>query len=109
MNCLARLIKISDGQMSELGVAPEPVKQIYNDAKTYEFKRFCVRISSPFIMECKEILGGAAINGEVKYENLNANVLRKEQSIRIGKPSGAIRTIFLRKKKGGGGALLWHG
>jgi PQQ enzyme repeat domain protein len=32
-------------------------------------------------------LGGAAINGEVKYENLNANVPRKEQSTRIDKPS----------------------
>ena len=42
-------------------------------------------MSSPFIMECKEILGGAAINGEVKYENLNANVPREEQSARIGK------------------------
>ncbi len=44
-----------------------------------------MQMSSPFIMECKEILGGAAINGEVKYENLNTNVPREEQSARIGK------------------------
>ena len=46
---------------------------------------FCVRMSSAFIMECKEILGGVAINSEVKYENLNTNVPREEQSARIGK------------------------
>ena len=37
------------------------------------------------MMECKEILGGAAINNEAKDENLNASVPPKEHSTRIGK------------------------
>jgi PQQ enzyme repeat domain protein len=63
----------------------KPIKEILIDAKIYEFKGFCVRMSSPFMMKCKEILGGAAINGEIKYENLNANVPRKEQSAKRAK------------------------
>ena len=49
----AKLIKIQDGEMSELGDAPAPVKQICNDARTYEFEGFAVRMSSPFMMECR--------------------------------------------------------
>ena len=63
----------------------KPVKEIYNDAKTYEFDGFCVRMSSPFMMECKEILGGAEPKSEAKDENLNANLPPKEQGARIGK------------------------
>ncbi|WP_257640043.1 PQQ-binding-like beta-propeller repeat protein [Campylobacter concisus] len=85
INSPAKLIKISDGLMSELGVAKEPVKEIYNDAKTYEFDGFCVRMSSPFMMECKEILGGAELKSEAKDENLNTNLPPKEQGARIGK------------------------
>ena len=85
INSPAKLIKISDGQMSELGVAKEPIKEIYNDAKTYEFDGFCVRMSSPFMMECKEILGGAELKSEAKDENLNTNLPPKEQGARIGK------------------------
>ena len=85
INSPAKLIKISDGQMSELGVANEPVKEIYNDAKTYEFDGFCVRMSSPFMMECKEILDSAEFKSEVKDENLNVNLPPKEQGTRIGK------------------------
>ncbi|MGF7479351.1 PQQ-binding-like beta-propeller repeat protein [Campylobacter concisus] len=85
INSPAKLIKISDGQMSELGEASEPVKEIYNDAKTYKFDGFCVRMSSPFMMECKEILGGAEPKSEAKDENLNANLPPKEQGARIGK------------------------
>ena len=85
INSPAKLIKIDNGQMSELGVAKEPIKEIYNDAKTYEFDGFCVRMSSPFMMECKEILGGAAFNCEAKDKNLNANLPPKEQGARIGK------------------------
>ena len=85
INSPAKLIKISDGLMSELGVAKEPVKEIYNDAKTYEFDGFCVRMSSPFMMECKEILGGTEFKSAAKDENLNASVPRKEQGARIGK------------------------
>ena len=85
INSPAKLIKIDNGLMSELGVANEPIKEIYNDAKTYEFDGFCVRMSSPFMMECKEILGGTVFNCEAKDENLNASVARKEQGVRIGK------------------------
>nr|WP_314521762.1 PQQ-binding-like beta-propeller repeat protein [uncultured Campylobacter sp.] len=59
----AKLIKIQDGEMSELGDAPTPVKQIYNDARTYEFDGFCVRMSSPFMMECRASQGGSNLNG----------------------------------------------
>lgn len=59
----AKLIKIQDGEMSELGDAPAPVKQIYNDARTYEFDGFCVRMSSPFMMECIASQGGSNLNG----------------------------------------------
>lgn len=50
INSPAKFTKIRGAQMGEAGVANEPVKEIYNDAKTYEFDGFCVRISSPFIM-----------------------------------------------------------
>ena len=66
----AKLIKIQDGEMSELGDAPTPVKQIYNDARTYEFDGFCVRMSSPFMMECRASQGGSNLNGTAG-ENLN--------------------------------------
>ncbi|MFC2529237.1 MAG: PQQ-binding-like beta-propeller repeat protein [Campylobacter sp.] len=59
----AKLIKIQDGEMSELGDAPAPVKQIYNDARTYEFEGFCVRMSSPFMMECIASQDGSNFNG----------------------------------------------
>ena len=59
----AKLIKIQDGEMTELGDAPTPVKQIYNDARTYEFDGFAVRMSSPFMMECRASQGGSNLNG----------------------------------------------
>ena len=49
--------------MSELGDAPAPVKQIYNDARTYEFEGFCVRMSSPFMMECIASQDGSNLSG----------------------------------------------
>nr|WP_315055451.1 PQQ-binding-like beta-propeller repeat protein [uncultured Campylobacter sp.] len=58
----AKLIKIQDGEMTELGDAPTPVKQIYNDARTYEFDGFAVRMSSPFMMECRASQGGSSLN-----------------------------------------------
>ena len=66
----AKLIKIQDGEMTELGDAPTPVKQIYNDARTYEFEGFAVRMSSPFMMECRASQGGSNLNGAAG-ENLN--------------------------------------
>ena len=66
----AKFIKIQDGEMSELGDAPTPAKQIYNDARTYEFDGFAVRMSSPFMMECRASQGGSNLNGTAG-ENLN--------------------------------------
>ena len=59
----AKLIKIQDSEMAELGDAPAPVKQVYNDVRTYEFEGFCVRMSSPFMMECRASQGGSNLNG----------------------------------------------
>ncbi|WP_297943603.1 PQQ-binding-like beta-propeller repeat protein [uncultured Campylobacter sp.] len=59
----AKLIKIQDGEITELGDAPTPVKQVYNDAQTYEFDGFAVRMSSPFMMECRASQGGSNLNG----------------------------------------------
>lgn len=59
----AKLIKIQDGEMAELGDAPAPVKQIYNDARTYEFEGFAVRMSSPFMMECRASQDGSNLCG----------------------------------------------
>lgn len=42
-------------------------------------------MSSPLIVECKEILDGAAFKSGVKYEILNVSVPPKEQGTRIGK------------------------
>lgn len=64
------------------------MKEIYDDAKTYELERFCVRMSSPLIVECKEILSGAAFKSAAKDENLNESVPPKEQGARIGKTIG---------------------
>ena len=61
----AKLIKIQDGEMTEFGDAPAPVKQIYNDARTYEFEGFAVRMSSPFMMECRALQGGSNLNGAI--------------------------------------------
>ena len=49
--------------MTELGDAPAPVKQIYNDARTYEFEGFAVRMSSPFMMECRASQDGSNLCG----------------------------------------------
>ena len=42
-------------------------------------------MSSPLIVECKEILSGAAFKSAAKDENLNESVPPKEQGARIGK------------------------
>ena len=81
----AKLIKIQDGEMSELGDAPAPVKQIYNDARTYEFDGFCVRMSSPFMMECiasqdgSNLSGAAAVCKESKNDPYNETSEAKDK------------------------------
>ena len=39
------------------------MKQIYNDARTYEFEGFTVRMSSPFMMECTASQSGSNLSG----------------------------------------------
>lgn len=81
----AKLIKIQDGEMSELGDAPAPVKQIYNDARTYEFEGFAVRMSSPFMMECiasqdgSNLCGAAAVCKESKNDPYNETSEAKDK------------------------------
>lgn len=79
----AKLIKIQDGEMSELVDAPAPVKQIYNDARTYEFEDFCVRMSSPFMMECIALQDGSNLSGTPNSGN-SAGENLKNSSENIG-------------------------
>lgn len=76
----AKLIKICDGEMSELGDAPAPVKQIYNDARTYEFEGFAVRMSSPFMMECTASQGGSNLSGAAAVCKVSKSDPRNETS-----------------------------
>ena len=55
--------------MGEAGVASWSVKQIYNDAKTYEFEGFCVQMSLLFIMECRENLSGTSSQEKDQISN----------------------------------------
>ena len=129
----AKLIKIQDGEMSKLGDAPAPVKQIYNDAQTYEFEGFAVRMSSPFMMECRASQGGSNLNGvaadlggavnfsSAAGENLKnssensgaAAVCKASKSDRCDEPSEAKDKISnggkqTRKKAAAKGKILWR-
>lgn len=102
----AKLIKIQDGEMSELGDAPAPVKQIYNDARTYEFEGFCVRMSSPFMMECRasqdrsNLSGAAAVCKASKSDPRNETSEAKDKISNGGKRSC--------KKAAAKGKMLWR-
>ncbi|WP_297924739.1 PQQ-binding-like beta-propeller repeat protein [uncultured Campylobacter sp.] len=129
----AKLIKIQDGEMSELGDAPTPVKQIYNDARTYEFDGFAVRMSSPFMMECiasqdgsnlcgaAADLGGTLNSSGSAGENLKnssenddaAAVCKASKSDRCDETSEAKDKILkdgkqTRKKAAAKGKTLWR-
>ena len=129
----AKLIKIQDGEMSKLGDAPAPVKQIYNDAQTYEFEGFAVRMSSPFMMECRASQGGSNLNGvaadlggavnfsSAAGENLKnssensgaAAVCKASKSDRCDETSEAKDKISnggkqTRKKAAAKGKILWR-
>ena len=102
----AKLIKIQDGEMSELGDAPAPVKQIYNDARTYEFDGFCVWMSSPFMMECiasqdgSNLCGAATVCKASKSDPRNETSETKDKISNGGKPT--------RKKAAAKGKTLWR-
>lgn len=129
----AKLIKICDGEMSELGDAPAPVKQIYNDARTYEFEGFAVRMSSPFMMECiasqdgsnlcsaAADLGGTPNSSGTMSENLKnssenddaAAVCKASKSDRCDETSETKDKISnggkqTRKKAAAKGKTLWR-
>ena len=50
---IAKMIEVRDTELIEIGDAPAPVKQIYNDSKTYTFGDYAVRMASQFVMECR--------------------------------------------------------
>ena len=51
-NTLAKLIKIQNNSMNEIGESPEPIKETYSDTKTFTFGEFSIHMASNFIMEC---------------------------------------------------------
>ena len=102
----AKLIKIQDGEMSELGDAPAPVKQIYNDARTYEFEGFCVRMSSPFMMECIASQDGSNLCGAAAVCKASKNDPRNETSEAKDKISNGGKQA--RKKVAAKGKILWR-
>ena len=115
----AKLIKIQDDEMSELGDAPVPVKQIYNDARTYEFEGFAVRMSSPFMMECtasqdgSNLSGAAADLGGTPNSSGTAAVCKASKSDPHDETSEAKDKISnggkqTRKKAAAKGKTLWR-
>lgn len=102
----AKLIKIQNGEMTGLGNAPTPVKQVYNDARTYEFDGFCVRMSSPFTMECRASQGRSNLNStaavckESKNSPCDETSEAKDKISNGGKPT--------RKKAVAKGKTLWR-
>ena len=102
----AKLIKIQDGEMTELGDAPAPVKQIYNDVRTYEFDGFCVRMSSPFMMECRASQGGSNLNGAAAVCKASKSDPRNETSKAKDKISNSGKQT--RKKAVAKGKTLWR-
>lgn len=58
---IAKIIEVRDTELFEIGDAPAPVKQVYNDSKTYTFGDYAVRMASQFIMECRSQTSGEVI------------------------------------------------
>ena len=102
----AKLIKIQDGEMSELGDAPAPVKQIYNDARTYEFEGFAVRMSSPFMMECIASQDGSNLSGATAVCKASKSDPRNETSEAKDKISNGGKQPC--KKAAAKGKTLWR-
>ena len=102
----AKLIKIQDGEMTELGDAPVPVKQVYSDARTYEFEGFCVRMSSPFMMECRASQGGSNLNGAAAVCKASKSDPRNETSEAKDKISNGGKRPC--KKATAKGKMLWR-
>ncbi|MDR2920339.1 MAG: hypothetical protein LBV72_13375 [Tannerella sp.] len=58
---IAKILEVRDTKLLEAGNAPAPVKQIYNDSKTYTFGDYAVRMASQFIMECRSHTSGEIV------------------------------------------------
>ena len=58
---IAKIIEIHDTKLVEIEDAPIPIKQIYNDNKTYTFGDYIIRMASQFMMECKSQTSGETI------------------------------------------------
>lgn len=52
-NCIAKIIKISDTELTEIGDSPAPIPCINNDSKIYTFRNFDISMASYFTMVCK--------------------------------------------------------
>lgn len=50
---LAKLIKADDAVLVEIGDAPLPRQQIYNDSKVYDFGAYEIYMASSFVMVCR--------------------------------------------------------
>lgn len=51
---IARIIQVSDTSLVDVGEAPPPIQETYNDQKIYAFGEKEVSMSSPFVMVCRE-------------------------------------------------------
>ncbi len=58
---IAKLIEVRDTSLVEMGDAIEPVGKVFNDAKTYTFGDYSVRMASDFIMECQSQNSGETV------------------------------------------------
>ena len=58
---IAKVIEIRDTELVEIKNAPVPIKQIYNDSKTYKFEDYAISMASPFMMKCKSQTSGETI------------------------------------------------
>jgi len=58
---IAKILEIRDTELLEIGNASAPIKQIYNDSKTYIFGDYAIRMASQFIMECRSQTSGEII------------------------------------------------
>ena len=58
---IAKILEIRDTELLEIGNASAPIKQIYNDSKTYIFGDYAIRMASQFIMECRSQTSGEEV------------------------------------------------
>ena len=58
---IAKVMEIRDTELIEVGNAPTPISQVYNDSKTYTFGDYIIRMASQFVMECRSQSSGETI------------------------------------------------